>query len=430
MVDDVLLQSEYDRIMEYCQKEKMNSDVITQSTEFQKGKWRDYRYLLDRIPLSLEDKIFADLGCKYGLLFPLLFQYKVKKAIGIEGLEEFIQVAKRIFSVARGYERVEFALCKEGYLPLQPETVDIVFACEVISHVNPSFLPTLFFEVGRILRVGGILFVSDGNNLSCPGYFEDKLLPWYHALENGPDGTQVGNFTVQRCFINQRKDIIIRRHPDTPEALVELLAKNTCGLWGAWLENVIDHFVLTGELIRRPYRRGIAPTYPSLGWAGMVEERGFYPERIMLELMECGFEATLLDMPVRTSSVGKRAILENERMKLAAWYQGKNAYISPLPETFPGSKAGCSTLVLENDKPLAMPNAIHVDIADKGTGRYSVWHDYILLSTSDNTDPRSNGRCYELYWVKQGEDRLVFGNPNFQICAVKKGVRAPTARET
>jgi len=54
--------------------------------------------------------------------------------------------------------------------------------------------------------------------------------------------------------------------------------------------------------------------------------------------------------------------------------------------------------VLENGVPLAWPNALHQEIQHTGQGRYSLWHGGLYLSTSDNTDPRTNGRHYTLYW--------------------------------
>jgi hypothetical protein len=47
---------------------------------------------------------------------------------------------------------------------------------------------------------------------------------------------------------------------------------------------------------------------------------------------------------------------------------------------------------------LPRPNALHVDIGQKGRGRYSLWQGYLIFSTSDGSDPRTNGRRYELYW--------------------------------
>ncbi|MFN7827285.1 MAG: hypothetical protein ACK5RR_04880, partial [Acidobacteriota bacterium] len=53
--------------------------------------------------------------------------------------------------------------------------------------------------------------------------------------------------------------------------------------------------------------------------------------------------------------------------------------------------------VLENGEPLkGKQNSIHSDIRQLGLGRYSFWQTSIYFSTSDNSDPRTNGRKYEI----------------------------------
>lgn len=53
--------------------------------------------------------------------------------------------------------------------------------------------------------------------------------------------------------------------------------------------------------------------------------------------------------------------------------------------------------VLENGIPLPGPaNALHEDIRRLGCGRFSFWHDQLYFSAPDNSDPRSNGRKYEI----------------------------------
>ncbi|HEY3160318.1 MAG TPA: hypothetical protein VGJ78_15240 [Vicinamibacterales bacterium] len=53
-----------------------------------------------------------------------------------------------------------------------------------------------------------------------------------------------------------------------------------------------------------------------------------------------------------------------------------------------------SAVVLEDGRVLGPPNAQHADIRSAGRGRFSFWHDYVYLSASDTTDPRTNGRRY------------------------------------
>jgi glycosyltransferase involved in cell wall biosynthesis len=50
----------------------------------------------------------------------------------------------------------------------------------------------------------------------------------------------------------------------------------------------------------------------------------------------------------------------------------------------------------EDDTRLGPAASLHDEIRLQGKGRYSVWHDDLYLSTSDNTDPRINGRTYVL----------------------------------
>lgn len=409
------VQSEYDRILEYALAHfPKETHLISQSTEWQKVSYRKmFQNVLDRIPVPLAGKVIVDFGCKYGHLVPLLFESGARKVIGVEALDQFILIARELFS-AHG-SRLEFLKSEDGYIPLQPETVDIIIMNEVISHVNPMFLPITYAEVARILVTGGSLFISDGNNLAFPGRKEvlDKL---HHAIEYGPEGTQLDNgAVVQSSLLNQRKSIIRSRISGIKEDKIDFLAKNTSGLFGDYLNQAIDRFAQTGELVCRPHRPGNAPTYPD---SGEVEERGFYPEQVVFELTEVGFECRILDKPCRPP--GARIRLDNLKIQHATGYGGY-AYQIPIPTEYPIDKK-CPTLVLENDQPLPIGNIASVEIAKKGKGRYCVWvpNRTVYLSSLDNSDPRTNGHKYEFYWTTDSAEMLTYGAPGFQIVATKK----------
>jgi SAM-dependent methyltransferase len=54
-------------------------------------------------------------------------------------------------------------------------------------------------------------------------------------------------------------------------------------------------------------------------------------------------------------------------------------------------------VVLEDGRPLGGPaNARHDDIRQAGGGRFSFWRDQVYFAASDNSDPRTNGRRYEI----------------------------------
>jgi hypothetical protein len=54
-------------------------------------------------------------------------------------------------------------------------------------------------------------------------------------------------------------------------------------------------------------------------------------------------------------------------------------------------------LIYENDRPIGPAHSNHVDIQNIGRGRYSHWENRgVVFSTSDNTNPNTNGRAY---WI-------------------------------
>jgi hypothetical protein len=55
---------------------------------------------------------------------------------------------------------------------------------------------------------------------------------------------------------------------------------------------------------------------------------------------------------------------------------------------------GSVLVVLEDGLPLARAHAGHDEIRQLGRGRYSHWSGTIYFATSDDSDPRTNGRSY------------------------------------
>ena len=57
-------------------------------------------------------------------------------------------------------------------------------------------------------------------------------------------------------------------------------------------------------------------------------------------------------------------------------------------------KTASKLLLYENNTLLGPAHAIHQHIRKTGHGKYSHWGSQILFSTSDNSDPNTNGRIY------------------------------------
>lgn len=54
------------------------------------------------------------------------------------------------------------------------------------------------------------------------------------------------------------------------------------------------------------------------------------------------------------------------------------------------------TELFEDNKPLGPTHSLHDDILELGLGRFSHWGSTLYFSTSDNSDPRTNGRFYKV----------------------------------
>ncbi|PWC40453.1 hypothetical protein TSO352_01085 [Azospirillum sp. TSO35-2] len=97
------------------------------------------------------------------------------------------------------------------------------------------------------------------------------------------------------------------------------------------------------------------------------------------------------------------------------------AWLVKLPQFEAWGKGGTGFRLqfMEDGRPLGPPDQLHDDVRQEGNGRYSHWSDGLWFSTSDNSDPNTNGRDYTISVVpveqavpaapvKEGYARLLF----------------------
>jgi len=81
-----------------------------------------------------------------------------------------------------------------------------------------------------------------------------------------------------------------------------------------------------------------------------------------------------------------------------AWYASLNEYESDADDM---NHPYRSRLVfLEDGKLLSSRHSTHDEIRNIGRGRYSHWRDGLIFSTTDNSDPNTNGRIYQILFVE------------------------------
>ena len=113
-----------------------------------------------------------------------------------------------------------------GRLPLRSGSADIVLSIEAISHYYD--VDAFLDECARVLRPGGHVVVSDGNNGANPRLRAYTLELW-QRLELGPEGP-FGDHVVPEPMIRRRERVLRERFPELPEPRVQELAQVTSGM--------------------------------------------------------------------------------------------------------------------------------------------------------------------------------------------------------
>lgn len=116
--------------------------------------------------------------------------------------------------------------------------------------------------------------------------------------------------------------------------------------------------------------------------------------------------ALLEQLRLATWRTGRRLCGRPPRGRLHGVAQCKgHCFVANVPWPLRGELAdregegnqGLSRLVLlEDGVILGPPHATHDEIARLGSGRFSHWGARVYFSSSDGTDPRTNGRSYDL----------------------------------
>lgn len=92
-----------------------------------------------------------------------------------------------------------------------------------------------------------------------------------------------------------------------------------------------------------------------------------------------------------------------------------------------GDSAVSSLRLFEDGRPLGPAHAVHQDIIEQGAGRYSHWNRKLYLSSSDGSDPRHNGRTYEIeYDPEQRHDLNALAEAADYCISVASGHRIVT----
>ncbi len=126
----------------------------------EKKKWLspsvESYYLIDRWK-SQGKKIYLDLGCGLGR-HTIMFAKHGFKTLAFDLSEVSIEKTKAYAAEER--VKVEFALGDMLALPYKDESIDCIYAKDVVSHTDTEGVKKIISELFRILKKGGELYLT------------------------------------------------------------------------------------------------------------------------------------------------------------------------------------------------------------------------------------------------------------------------------
>jgi hypothetical protein len=137
----------------------------------------------------------------------------------------------------------------------------------------------------------------------------------------------------------------------------------------------------------------------SLGFAEIVE----FPEA---QLVLASRQPVAIGRPIRVVPADRSEMEASDVVVLKKPFDSRGGFSwsAEIPIYLRGDalKRRIPFQLFENETPVkANSNANHIDIKTLGEGRHAFWTDLFCFSASDNSDPNSNGRSYELRKVSQ-----------------------------
>lgn len=253
------------------------------------GAARYVRYHADLMRLAWapgEEPVVVDAGCGFG------FTMIVAALLGAR--------------LVRGIEiNAEMAASVAAYLPLLPDEVsqrlhvqcgnvtampypdhsaDVILSIEAISHY--LYVDAFVAEARRVLRAGGVLVISDGNNGSNPRIRRETYQIW-EAAELGPAGQKLGGHILGAPYVEVRLELLREQFPGLDDKVRAEIATRTAGFTEEQLVAACSAYLQTGVLPDSHYRRGKLAIAPD----GTAMERLFSPRGLALALERRGFRA-------------------------------------------------------------------------------------------------------------------------------------------
>jgi len=249
---------------------------------------RAKRQLVD-LAGGVAGKMVVDVGSGFGMVSNLLASWGAERVWALELHAPMAQTLARIN--ARYFPEVSRRVLNvrgdASHMPVRSGSADLVLSIEAISHYFDvdGFLD----ECARVLRPGGHVLVSDGNNGANPK-LRAHVVEFWDRLENGPEGP-FGAEVVPEPMVKRRERVVREAFPQLAPDRAAEYARLTSGMVRDEIVRAVREHLAGGPAPARPYVHGECPREPEWGY---VLEQLFDGRDLAARLERRGFEARAL----------------------------------------------------------------------------------------------------------------------------------------
>lgn len=228
-----------------------------------------------------------DVGCGFGMALVLCGVLGAKELYGIDlydGMVRTVQSYRDLLPRAIG-EKLSVSRADAASIPFESNRFDLVLASEAISHylnVEASLK-----EVCRVVKPGGVLLITDGNNGRNPRIRRSTVELW-EAFERGEAGQHVHGHLVETPFVVKRERLVREALPGSSDDVVAEIVRGTSGMTKEGIGKACAEFKSTGRRPSSYYERGDLPVDPE---KGDVIERLFDPYSLGRDIEALGLRA-------------------------------------------------------------------------------------------------------------------------------------------
>jgi SAM-dependent methyltransferase len=286
------LQREYEHLYQAGADGGAGSKYLRFFDRYRAGDWQR-EVPAPLLATDLTGCVVLDYGCKFGQLTPLFRALGAAETLNVEIDEDYLRDGTRFLGERYGSTYLRSDDC---YVDVASQSVDFIYAGEVISHIHPQLLYTFYEEAARVLKPGGRILIHDSNNAAHLPTRLDRLRQ-YGEWEAG-SSTELGS-----NYEKQRDRLIRKSFPELDPERVAYFSRNCSGMHTDRLIATIQRALDGGPFIERPFRPGQVPVHPGYG---VMMERMFHPLQVEMALAEHGIMARQITHDERSCAIAEQ----------------------------------------------------------------------------------------------------------------------------